>query len=177
MNKRGQIFLVAAVIIVVIVAGLGVIYNYVKAPKEDKSVYDLSKELDYESAQIIDNGIFNSRTTEDTAKNLENLSTVYAGANPLSDIIIIYGNTTEVNILKYNNSNAGEISITTGGSEVSLAVTTIRILTKGSVSPVNEKVTVSLRGIDKEFNLRQGENFYIILKKDKDDERVVASNK
>ena len=177
MSKRGQFFLIAAVVIVIIVIGLGVVYNFVTTSEEDKSVYDLSKELNYESAQIIDNGVFNSRTKEDIAKNLENLSTVYAEANPLSDIIIVYGNTTQVTLLKYNNSNAGEISISTGGSPVNLAVTIIRTLTKGTVNPTDEKVTVSLKGIDKEFSLREGENFYIILKKDKDDERIVATNK
>ena len=67
MDKRGQFFLIAAVVIIGLIIGLSVVYNSVKAPKEDSQVYDLSKEIDYESAQVIDHGTFNALT--ETAVN------------------------------------------------------------------------------------------------------------
>src|SRR3989344_2736787 len=56
MNKRGQFFLIAAVVIAGILIGLGAVYVSLSSQKEDRIVYDLTKEISYEASRVIDKG-------------------------------------------------------------------------------------------------------------------------
>ena len=44
MNKRGQFFLIAAVVVIAILVGLAALYSVADTPQEDSVVFDLSKE-------------------------------------------------------------------------------------------------------------------------------------
>ena len=54
MHKRGQFFLIAALVVVGILVGLSIAYTTVRTPREETQIYDLSEEIYYEGAQVID---------------------------------------------------------------------------------------------------------------------------
>jgi len=58
MVKKGQVFLIAALVIVSILIGLGAIYNTVNVSAEDIQIYDLSDEISFEASQVLDSGVF-----------------------------------------------------------------------------------------------------------------------
>ena len=93
LNKRGQFYLIAAIIIVGVLFGLTAIYNSASSQKEDSKVYDLSKEVDFESARVIDSGIFYGRNQSEINDYLYRLIEYYGKTNPPSNIVLLYGNT------------------------------------------------------------------------------------
>jgi|SRR3989344_1118699 len=173
MQKRGQFFLIAAIVIIIILLGLAAVYNSVRTNQEDLRVYDLSEEINYESSQVIQRGIFNSLDETELAQNVEDLSNTYAKANPESDIIVVYGSGSQVNLLIYNSTQTGEIGIDTGNSGASQAIYTRKVIILNSEIE-SGNLTINIGNIPYTFDLRPGQNFYIVLRKDKEDERVIA---
>jgi len=70
-KKRGQVFLIAALITIAVLAGLVTIYNRASSSVEDVTVFDLSEEIILEASQVIDSGIFNTISDTQISKNLE----------------------------------------------------------------------------------------------------------
>ena len=58
-NKRGQFYLIAAIVIIAIVVGFATLSNFFnRGVVDEKKVYFLSKELDIEGAYVIDYSVF-----------------------------------------------------------------------------------------------------------------------
>ena len=177
MNKRGQLFLIASVVIAFVLLGLGATYVATQSKKEDTRVYDLSKEISFESSKVIDSGVFNVLTEEQINKNLFNLSVYYAEANPQSDIRIYYGDSEKIYYTIYNTSQIGEVGINTGGASSSQMIE-VRSVTNGTGSSVNGQVKLILnqeKNVFYNFNLTSGQNFFIVLKNAREDEATVAA--
>ncbi len=174
MNKRGQFFLIAALVIVAILVGLGTVYTSVKTQKEDQSVYDLSSEINEEASFVLDNGVFYATSPQQVSTNIENLTNFYAAANPGSNIIVVYGNSTVLNIIYYNNTETGDVGVSSGGADAALTIRA-RNVQKGTLIPHQQNVTVALsEDATYNFEITSGQNFYLIIKKDREDETIVA---
>jgi len=163
MNKRGQIFLIAALVIVLIMSGFG-IYNAVSTPKEDKKVYDLSQEIKYETNQIIDSGVYSGTEGEIVDKINQTLD-YYAKMNPDSEIIIIYGDENTLRLgnetnLFYTFVDTGSVSI---GNSAGLKLQK-RNVTEADVEVKSNKIEVLLKNSKYSFNITEGQNFYLVVK-------------
>ena len=179
MNKRGQFFLIAALVVVAIIASLAVVYNKAEAPKEDLSVYDLSSDVDFEAAQVIDSGVFKADTEEQIGKNIQNITDSYANSNPDVDIVIIYGTSTSATIIYYNNTKLGSVGISTGTFEsVDNTFYDKRKLIANTTNLDSGKIRIILgeEKIEHYATLKQGQNFYIIVQKPRGSEQFVASS-
>jgi len=183
MNKRAQFFLVAALVILGVVFGLSMIYTNIETPTEDHSVYDLTREINYEAGSVIDSGIFNAITEEQRNRNLENLTDYYASANLGSDLMIVYGNQTEMTAIFYTTEDTGSIGIEVDSSSFSHKVDEARRYNSTfSLTPQDDSVTIVLdKGEEEEisltFNVKPGEMFFLILKKERQGEQFVATSK
>lgn len=176
MQKRGQLYFVAALIIVVLIIGLGAVYNYANSSQEDKSVFDLSEEIDYETSRVIDRGVFAGETIEAQNNQINQIVEYYSNRNPNSELVTLIGNTTQITSYHYRLDEEGAICIQTG------ACSGLQFFTKERISPSvihdvsNNLVTVRLEeGTSYKFELKQGQNFYIVLIKTKEGEKFVAS--
>jgi len=173
MNKKGQFFLIAALVIIGIILGLATRYNTVKVSEEDRTVYDLSNEILFEATQVIDNGIFKEIDEGTISDRIENLTDFYSNRNPDSDIIVVYGNKRSLTVIFYNKTETGSIGITIGNPVVFQTFTKDKLKRDGLTG---EDVTVDL-GLETtyDFTLRPGQVFYIIIKKEKSGERFVSA--
>ena len=178
LNKRGQFFLIAALVIIVIIIGFAAFYNVAETPPEDIVIYDLSKEINFEAGEVIDSGIFNALTTDDWHKNLENLTDYYAKANLGNDFFIVYGNRSRMFILAYTTKNTGSVSV--GASTID--TTEVRRVNV-SFAPSADEGTVTLvipkenLNITNTFNIKPGQTFYAIIQKERLGERYVVASK
>lgn len=193
MEKRGQFFIIAALIIVIIIMGLATSYVSFKAPEEDIRIYDLSNEINFESSKVIDRGVISGSNAE-VYNNLKQLSDSYALLNPDSDFVIYYGDETGIKARSYETESTGTIGLDLGVSDPIYDDITNRNIGELDIDPENficlETDTVCKSGIgievrftdenqksyDYKFKLRKGQNFFIILKKEDRDERIVVSN-
>jgi len=160
MDKRGQFFLIASLIIVTLLLSIGAVYNYATVQKEDTQVYDLSKELGYEGASVIDSGVYNSQQGS-TSDYLNGLIGNYSASFPNSDFLAVYGNST--NLILFNASNKCTGSASLGSTGISICTS---ILRNNSISSVGNNVIVPLGEINYTFTLQAGQNFYIVIRKE-----------
>lgn len=175
MNKRGQIYLLAALIIVGVLMGLTQIHTKAKITEEDARVYDLSNEINYEASKVIDNGVLQGLDNQDIYLKIRNLTDFYADTNPGNSILAVYGNQSELKLLLYNNTGTG--SITLGDSHLSGWTTELSSPRRfeNSVEPEQNNINVSFGDeVTYFFDLKPGQIFFVILKKVKQDDIFVA---
>jgi hypothetical protein len=173
MHKKGQFFLIAALVIVGIVIGLGAIYVSTTAtPRTETRIYDLSKEIDYESNQVIDYGVYTS-TGEKTGSNIKSLMDYYVKTSPDTDMLFIYGNRNSIQGFRYESKPSGSAGISTGGASQEIMFKEVSLQ---QVYPkvVGNEIIVKFGGRSYTFALKEGENFYIILQKQAGEETIVA---
>jgi hypothetical protein len=167
MDKRGQFFLIAALVIVTLLFSIGAVYNYATVQKEETQIYDLSKELGYEGASVIDSGVYNSQQGE-TPSYLMGLIGNYSASSPDSDFLAVYGNSG--NLLLFNASNKCTGSASLGSTGLSICTRNLR----NSTLPMGNPVVITLGGIEYKFDLQAGQNFYIVIKKERNGEIYIA---
>lgn len=171
MKKRGQFYIVAAIIISIIILGLASLSNYASVKEEPARFYDLSEQIELEGARVIDNKIY---TTTDNSADFSLQAAQYATSlEPDAVIIFIYGNKDKVNINAYTKASTGEISLEIGGQTVGWTGEGLQSYNPGN-SLGGGKFTVSLLNQNYDFNLKQNENFMIVLAKKQGDEIYVA---
>lgn len=180
LNKRGQFFLVAALVIVGILIGLAGIYTQVSTPKEDSAVYDLSSELNYESLQVIDQGVYSETSEEDMNKNILNLTDYYVNKNPQKDFAIVYGDRDSLTVLAYTVTPVGTVSTSTGGTTQSHTVsrTVLRSTTTDGEnnSIVGDYVVIRFKGQTYSFKLGSGTSFYSVLSSESGNQKFVSAD-
>ncbi len=178
MNKRGQFFLIATIVIAGLIVGLSLIQISTKAPKEETAIYDLSREIGFESNKVIDYGVFNSVSQAQLSNNLTSLLDYYAAISPETEVMVIYGNENSLQGVYYTEkADSTGLSTGTGSSMKVLDISsTSQNITK-YISVYGERIKVDINeNISYEFDLKSGENFYIVLEKKKGEEKIVATN-
>jgi hypothetical protein len=172
-NKKGQVFLMAAIIIAGIVISSAGLINYAKVGSDGEEFYDLTDEIDFETKRVIDYGVFNSGDIDMLIKGF--LET-YKDYIAREDVLFIYGDKNNVKSLHFDtNRNVGSAGIITGnGRQITINVfdSTSAFVT---YTLSENLVKVEIRGIIYPFKLREGENFYFVIIKEDEDERFVAT--
>lgn len=177
MEKRGQFYLVSAIIIVSLIVGVFTITNYAKQETSTR-VYDLSEELGIESNQVLDYGLVQQgHASSSNAKSMKDIFTDFTNkySKYVSDtsikIFFIFGNRTSISVVNYNELSG---SFSVGVSELEIySGTKVQ-----EVIPKEDKVTVIIEGVEYVFNLQPGENFYYIISQENPDgTKNVATSK
>lgn len=174
MHKGGQFFLIAALVIVGIIAGLSTIYVTTRTPPPEATVYDLSKEISSEGSHVIDNGVFKDK---DIINNIEELARQYLSSNPDSDINIIYGDKNSLFLLSTISTSESGSGISTGGAGSGFKFQnkdiTTTSLEKQSIN--GDTVAVDINNQTYHFDLSEGQTFYVVVVKETGEETIVAA--
>ena len=100
-NKRGQFYLMAALIIILLIIGFATISNYSKTKSYSKT-YDLGEELEIESAQVLNHGIYNEEIgTEQMEGLLEGFIEEYSKIGSLDELYFVFGNAETIVFMGY----------------------------------------------------------------------------
>lgn len=182
MNKSAQFFIIAALIISGIILLAGKVYTFSRVETSDTQVYDLSDEIQYETSQVIDNGLFNEKDAISVKDDLKKLTSYYAESNPDSNINILYGDSSAISLLEYDRL-AGETT------ESKISVGEIAVSSKTSpdtsfqIENKNLKVIVktkdsssssdSSQSVVHELLLDNQQVFYLVVRKKMRDENVI----
>ncbi|MEK6945839.1 MAG: hypothetical protein AABW63_03525 [Nanoarchaeota archaeon] len=164
LNKRGQFYLIAAIVIISLIIGFFLISNSSKK-KEQVRVYELSDQLKIEGQKVVDYSIANNdKKIKEFTKNFSD----YAGKD--IDIVYITGNytvgavTTFINNLEVFRYNTTEMQENVNYSIIS------NYQTGGG------NLTLPLNGIDYNFLVYPSENFYFVMTQTLNGEKYVARN-
>lgn len=196
-DKKGQFYLLAAVVIITIILGFATVNNMLKRGG-DVRLSDTGEELDFESAQVLEYGVVGY--AGDTNELIEHFTTSYesyAGAG--KKIIFIIGDSSDlpslnercctyrgdtdchngcsVEAFTYTDLIIGEVGLNIGGGGgVRLSIPKkdkeiFSITTTGY-----EEITINHLNQDYVFDIKPGENFYFVLYQTIDGEEYVVTN-
>ncbi len=175
-GKKGQFYLLAAIVIIGVILGFAGISNYSKK-KEDVKIYDIGDELGIESGEVLDFGTYN-QYDESGMKNLlvdfNAMYTDYAGEG--KNVYYVFGNKDKITIAGYSELIAGTISVDYGSTS---GPSVLIISEKGYITeefnPKGNKIIVTIEGNEYEFELKQGENFYFVISQEIGGEKYIAT--
>jgi hypothetical protein len=173
MNKRGQFYLITAVVIIVAVGGVVIMRNYSRV-SEKNLLYEVGEELSKESEYVLDYGVYNKTHFPDLNSLLTHfteLYTRYRGSE--RDLYFVFGNQTDLTVAGYKGSE--------GVSEEVLSKISIKPLTgsetyepltingdgdyasKDYEIDASKGIIVVVEDIDYHFNLGSSEYFYFVI--------------
>ncbi|MFH1918173.1 MAG: hypothetical protein ABIJ14_03690 [Nanoarchaeota archaeon] len=181
-NKRGQYYLVAALIIITIIIGFVTLSNYSKKPSIHTTIYGLEKGLEVESTKVLDYGIYNELDEVNTTQLLERFSQEYSEYAELDQLYFIFGNSQNVSVAGYHDLEGGEVLVDLGGKESSKIRLDKKEYKKQDYTAEEEGideieiVTITINGVEYPFELYSGENFYFILAVNLKGEQYVITN-
>ena len=166
-NKRGQFYLMGAIIIIAIIIGFANVTNYSER-KTPIKIYDLSEELGIEGEMVLDYGTFND---ENVIAEFTKDYAVYAEEDD-QEIYFIFGNKEEIFVITYEEISQGTITI--GG--ITMPIQDDGIFQK-EIDPNGEDIIlITIEGIEFEFELTAGENFYFIISQEIEGELHIVTN-
>jgi hypothetical protein len=149
MNKRGQYYLVAAIVFVGIIFILISTVNY-SEKKTNTRVYELNKEMKIESSKVME---YSAYTGDDKIENFTKEYSEYAGQG--MNIYFIIGNRTNQQVYNYTNGNKMSI-------------------TGFTFDPTENILNVTIEEKQYPLKFEKGENFYFIITQREDDEVYIS---
>jgi len=171
-NKKGQFYLIAAIIIIALIIGFAAVKNYTQK-KEVIKLYNLGEELGIESENVLDYGTYNELNENDMEDLLTDFVESYADyASEDRNLYFLFGNSKKFNFIVYQDL-AFEISVDIGeGIEIIQTGKSEFIPKDGKI----EKVIITIGERTYDFDLEQGENFYFIISQEIEGEQYVITS-
>jgi len=172
--KRGQVYLIAAVVIVGIIIALATVINYSKK-QNPIEIYNLGEELGTESVNILEYGTYNNYNNIQMTNLLLSFIEEYSRYGNIERLYFVFGNLTEISFVGYHEIIVDMVRITAGGNSNEITIPRgDENLVIETIYPNNiEDVTISVLQTDYGFRLRQGENFYFIMFQEEGEEQHV----
>ncbi len=161
LGKRGQFYLVAAIVLAAVIIGVSAVANYAERGKNDE-LYNLRDEIRIEAEKTVDYGTKNGFNRFQMNTLLENFTEHYVNyeATKGKDIYFLFG---DVDNLTLSGFQEGDKTVSLSSGVLEEEVTNSNGRFSRSINPTTEEVTVSIDGTDYDFVLRNGENFYFIV--------------
>lgn len=172
-DKRGQFYLIAAIVIAVALIGITSIFNY--SSKSSSTNLDENKEeLQIESSYVLDYTSYNSLSDGETNTLLEDFSEDYINTKGgENNVYIIFGKKSSFELVA-RQTQEESVNIKTSSEESDLNLNKNEIY-KNSYT-TEDNVTLTLGEDPKSFEMSEGENFYFIISNLNGDEKHVISN-
>ena len=193
-NRRGQFYLIAAIVIISVIIGFTSIANYSKKKSSEK-MNDLRDEMQIETAKILEywvnehpqvagrlaciNEGKNNLEICPGATNggLKEVAGIYADYTDVENMYFILADKTDAGraiVSVYLKSIPTTFSIDAGGEEI-VEITPIKeeYTSSNFFTPVGDTITININEVPYTFELKSGMNLYFIISK----EGYVATNK
>ena len=164
MNKRGQFYIMAAVIIIVAIIGIVAVGNYAGIREPETRIYELGKELGLETGEVISYGVYQQQDTNLLIQNWTNEYYAYAQEMGVKgDWVFIYGDSEKINVLGLTNSSAGGISLIIGDGKSKVPIQGIET-SNYSFVPEDNNISIVFNKIKYSMNIKEGENFFFVIR-------------
>lgn len=156
-NRRGQFYLIAAIVIITIAIGFIIISNSASS-QQTPNIYFLRDELKIESSKTIDYATNNQLSLTQTQNTLTDFSSQYINNSQNENFYFIFGNTTGMIFLSYQ---AYYSNVTLNGADYTNNVSSGKIYTKSFVP--GSSVIIGINGNPYSFLINKGMNFDFVL--------------
>ncbi len=176
MNKRGQFYIVAAIIIVVVIAGIASVKTYAIVKPKPRSIESMGSELKEESFRIVEYGIYKKENMTSLLNNFtSNYSEYFLKKTNNANVIFVYGNKSDLYSAKYDTANTGRITATIGTQGAGWSMDT-SFTNRTKLNVLGDSVTVTIFNKDYSFDIKNNEMFYFVIVEEKEGEVYVEKN-
>ncbi|MEX0921117.1 MAG: hypothetical protein WDZ62_02540 [Candidatus Pacearchaeota archaeon] len=159
-EKRGQYYLISAIILGVLIIGIVAVSNYLERGSSE-NINNLEEEIKIESANVLDYSLnqgqnfesFHNTMLDFTQKYIE-----YYGSD--MDIYFLFGSNSNMTLKGVQNVDK---TITLISGENSVGVTSEKGQFLGSINPSGEEISLEIEEIKYDFNLNTERNFNFVL--------------
>lgn len=165
-NRRGQFYLIAAIVIITIAAGLITISNYVSS-HQTQDIYYLRDEIKIESSRVMDYVALNSANFRNT---MIDFSEQYINNTKGNNFYFILGDETSMTFLAYQSFNA---TIFLDGTDKTSDVGIGKIYIGSPFDP-GANVILGINGNDYVFKLNVGNNYGFIISSEKGEQDYIV---
>ena len=156
-NKKGQFYLIAALVIVSLAAGFIVVTNKASIV-QNPSISYLKEEIRTESSNIINYGAYNGMSNNQIETMLANLSYYHINNSRKSNSYFLLGTKQQMTLIAYQYYWA---NVSLNGEQLNIG--TKKIYTQNFSSPGNS-INIKINNTSYNFNINEGENFHFIIK-------------
>ncbi len=155
-EKRGQFYLVSAIILAVIIVSITVVTNYSK--KQDYGDLDsLRDEIQIEAAKTLDYGISQGLSQAALNSLMQGFTQEYIGSESRDkDLYFLFGNANNVTVKGYQKAAHAVFLDST-------QITSSSGQFAGSIDPAGSAINFKIDSDSYSFNLNSGENFYFLI--------------
>lgn len=177
-NKRGQFYIVAAIIIVLAISGLASVVTYAYVKAKPRTMQSMGNELREEGSRIVDYGIYNKENIIEYLNNFtESYAEYFLKKTNNANVIFVYGNKTNLFAVKYDNVSTGLISANIGNGATNWNMFKgVVNRTNVIVNPTETNVQVKMFNNDYNFNLKESQMFYFVIIQEREGEVYVEEN-
>jgi len=189
MNKRGQFFLITAGILAVIIVGLATSVNYAITSPEPEVFYDLNDNFNLETLKVMDYGTLSMGDPNAISSFIFNFTKYAREKDPNFEGIFIFGNSQSFSVynsasepIKVCNPQTNQCTSVIGGKSTSdinldgIGGTGVIQQTDSTKKFDNiNKITIVIGKNDYEFVIPANNQFYFILRTEKEGETYVAA--
>lgn len=173
MGKKGEFYLIAAIIIAIAVIGIISVVNF-STTQNEVNLDEFKEEIQIESSYILDYANYNSLTGKETNEILEDFTEDYINSKSFGkNMYFIFGDKSNFTLKAYQSSSESVV-IETSGVPETLGVTPNEIYT--NYFSTSDNVTLIIENYEKNFEIREGESFYFIISSKNNGEKHVVSN-
>ncbi|OYT40624.1 hypothetical protein B6U80_02560 [Candidatus Pacearchaeota archaeon ex4484_26] len=165
MNKRGQFYLIAAIIIIAIIASLIIKVNSVKTKPQPQAFSEISENFEKEAIKIIDAGVQQDKDFDSIKKDLHNFAETYSSytstKSPQTGFLYVFGNATNISVVNFLVTGA---EVEMKGSNSTIIGGNVLTLHKLTLEVGKEKFVRDLQVRAKEFkgiNLASGQGNFV----------------
>ena len=174
LNKRGQFYLIAAIVLATVMVGLTTIINYSKT-EPNFQIYDLKEEIQLESRNVFDYGLNEGYTSEVQFNALLiDFTQDYVDYYRDKDLYFVFGDKNNITI-SGSQKTSKIVSISDGS--FSKTITNEAEEFTGSIDPEEtaEKITLNIDDLQYNFPLNEGRNFYFVIFQETDGGEYIIS--
>jgi hypothetical protein len=163
-DHRGQLFIMAAIIIAVIAVGILAVTNYSQTNDVEKT-YEIAEGMGIEGQNVLDYGTYNE-LNESEMKTLEEtfIKNYVDYMHEEKNIYFIFGNGRNISVIGYqevvNESVCVDVS---QGTKTCTPYLEIGHAQRFPVEVGINKVAIIIGGRRHSFQLKKGENFYFVV--------------
>ena len=155
-NKRGQFYLISAIVLITVFIGIVAIQNKMRQT-DQADISKIKEELDLEKKKLLDYIAYNNLNDTSVKSNLTNFAHSYIDKTTKNkNLFFIFGKNDSVRIVGYYLDDI-PISYNYGGNEHQLIDEGIF---ETNIIPLSSEIKFNISNIEYSFDLNDGENIY-----------------
>jgi len=164
-SRKGQFFLISALIIITILLSFVTYRSRIKVYPVNEKIYNLGEELNLETAQVMDYGIYAEEAQLGMILNswITNFSAYHQSTGKEVFVFLYTDDEGKTKGIRFSREDAGSVSLSLGGAPIDLKRGQIQQLSLEDFPSERGEITMSVNKTNITFDYNPKEKFYFVI--------------